>query len=293
MDGAEGVGNVDVRHISQCLGESGVVLLLTRFKAQVLQQHDLTRLECSCLSGGIGADDVSGQGHVLTQQFAQALCHGSQGQLFLPLALGLAHMGAGNDCRVLLQQVADGGQSLPNALVIQDGAVIALGHGHVKVAAQQDLLACHVNISDRLLVVVHLSYSFPIPYHKKHLNRPRLRHFPLSGQTRKTLLPQGLIGQDSGGVGQVQASRTRNHRDADTTMIILGAEPLGQTGGLLTEEQVAVRLVTHLGIALGRFGAGQPQAIFGIWMLGKKIRQILVNSDGHLAPIVQTCPPHC
>lgn len=27
--------------------------------------------------------------------------------------------------------------------------------------------------------------------------------------------------------------------------------------------------------------------------LGKKIRQILVNSDGHLAPIVQTCPAHC
>ena len=76
-------------------------------------------------------------------------------------------------------------------------------------------------------------------------------------------------------------------------MIVFGTEPRGQTGGLFPEKEVAVRLILHLRIALRCFGTGQPQAIFGIWMVDKKIRQILVNSDGHLAPIVQPCPPHC
>ena len=68
---------------------------------------------------------------------------------------GLAHVGAGDDGGAVVQQVLDGGQGGADALVIGDDAAAVLGHGHVEVAAQQDLLAGNVHIADGLFVVVH------------------------------------------------------------------------------------------------------------------------------------------
>ena len=162
VDRAEGVGDIDLRHGGELLGELGVVLLLPLVEAEVLQQHDLAGLEGGGLGLGVLTDDILGEDHVLPQQLAQALGHGSQGEGLLPLPLGLAQVGAGDDGGVLLQQVLDGGQGGHDALVVGDDAG-GLVLGHIEVAAQQDLLARYVDILYGLLVVVHRASPFIAP----------------------------------------------------------------------------------------------------------------------------------
>ena len=191
---AEGVGHVHAvrpRQLGHLLGQLGVVFGLALFKAGILQQHDLAALQRGGLGLSVGAHHVVGQNHSLVQQLAQAGGHGLHAQLgqgLLPLLLGngrlvlallqlllfvalkgghrLAHVGAGDDRRALLQQVLDGGQRGADTLVVGDDAAAVLGHGDVEVTAKQDLLALHVDVLDRLLVVVHgdltpfISYSF-------------------------------------------------------------------------------------------------------------------------------------
>ena len=110
------------------LGQRGVVLGLARLKAGVLQQQDLAGLEGGGLGLGVGAHHVLGHDDRLAQQLAQAGGHRLQGQLGLDLALGLAHVGAGDHRGVLLQQVLDGGQGGTDALVVGDDAAAVLGH---------------------------------------------------------------------------------------------------------------------------------------------------------------------
>ena len=155
MDRAEGVGHIYLSHSGHGFRQLGVVLFLALLEAGVLQQEDLAGREGGGLGGGVGTHHVGGQDDVLAQQLAQAGGNRLQGQLGLDLALGLAHMGAGDDRRALLQQVLDGGQGGADALVVGDDAAAVLGHGHVEVAAKENLLALHVDVLDRLLVVIH------------------------------------------------------------------------------------------------------------------------------------------
>ena len=120
MYGAEGVGHVQLRHGGQLLGEGRVVLLLAGIEAQVFQQHDLAALQRCGLGLGVLAHNVPGEDDLLPQQLAETLCHGGKAQLAFPLALGLTQMGAGDDRRLLLQKVADGGQRRHDALVTGD-----------------------------------------------------------------------------------------------------------------------------------------------------------------------------
>ena len=159
MHGAEGVGHIHLSHGSHGLGQLGIVLGLTLLKAGVLQQHDLAGLQSSGLGLGVGAHHVVSHDNILAQQLAQALGHRLQAQLRLHLALGLAHVRAGNDGGVLVQQILDGGQSGTDALVVGDDAAAVLGHGHVKVAAQQNLLTGYVDVLHGLLVVIHKKVS--------------------------------------------------------------------------------------------------------------------------------------
>ena len=177
VDGAEGVGHKQLRHVGQLLRQLGVVLGLALFKTGVLQQHDLAGLQRGGLGLGVGAHGVGGKDDLTAQQLAQTLGNGGQGQLLqglLPvltghvgLALlgllldeglkgggGLAQVRAGDDGSALIQQIADGGQGGHDALIAGDGAGL-LVLGHVEVAAQQNLLAGHIHVHDGLLVVIH------------------------------------------------------------------------------------------------------------------------------------------
>ena len=180
MNGAESVGHINIRKGGQLFGKLRVVLGLTLFKAGVLQQQDLTRLQRGGLGGGVLAHHVMGKEHFPAQQLGQALRHRGQGQLlqrlfpgllrqlggvlallqllFHPLVkhrLGLAQVGAGDDRRTVLQQVADGGQGRHNALVAGDGPGL-LVLGDVEIAAQEHLLTGGVYICNGFFVVIHM-----------------------------------------------------------------------------------------------------------------------------------------
>ena len=154
MHGAESVGHEDLGHVGQGLGKVGAVLLLADVEAQVLQKKDLAGLECGGLGLGVLADDVLGEDHILAQQLGQSLCHRSQSQLGLPLALGLAQVGAGDNGSAVIQQIFDGGDGGNDTLVAGDLAGLFV-LGNVKVAAEQNLLALYVHIVNGFLVVVH------------------------------------------------------------------------------------------------------------------------------------------
>ena len=154
----ECIGYVDAvctGQICQCLCKCRIVLGLTIVIAQILQQQNLTRLQSSSLCLCILAYNVLCQNNIFTQQFAQALCNRCHRQLRLPLALRLAHMGACDNGSIMLQQILDGRQSRTNALVVRNYTASVLCHRDVKIAAQQNLLACYVDVSDILLIVVH------------------------------------------------------------------------------------------------------------------------------------------
>ena len=154
VHGAEGVGDEDVGHVSQGLGKVGAVLLLADIEAEVLKKHDLAGLQSGGLGLGVLTDDVGSKDHFLTQQLAKALGNGGQGQLGLPLALGLAQVGAGDHGSAVFQQVLDGGDGGNDPLVAGDLTGLFVLR-NVKVAAEKHLLALDVNIINSLLVVVH------------------------------------------------------------------------------------------------------------------------------------------
>ena len=154
MDGAERVGHEDVGHVGQRLCEVCAVLLLADVEAQVLKQHDLTRLESGSLGLCVLADDVGSEDDFLTQKLGKSLCDGRKSQLGLPLALGLAEVGAGNDGSAVLEQIFNSRNGSDNTLVAGDltGLLVL---GNVEIAAEQNLFSVHVYIVNSLFVVIH------------------------------------------------------------------------------------------------------------------------------------------
>ena len=154
MDGAERVGHEDVGHVGQSLCEVCAVLLLADIEAQVLKQHDLTRLESGSLGLCVLADDVRSEDDFLTQKLGQSLCDWRKSQLGLPLALGLAEVGAGNDGRAVLKQIFNSRNGSDNTLVAGDltGLLVL---GNVEIAAEQNLFPVHVYVVNSLFVVIH------------------------------------------------------------------------------------------------------------------------------------------
>ena len=151
---AEGVGHIELCHVCQGFGKVCVVLFFADVKTQIFQQHDLAGLQRGGFSLGVFADDVLGKDDFAAQQLAQTLCHGCQGQLFLPFALGLAQVGAGDHSGVVIQQVLDGGQRCTDALIVSDGAGFLI-LGDVEITAEQDLFAGYINVGYSFFVVVH------------------------------------------------------------------------------------------------------------------------------------------
>ena len=179
MDGAESVGHVDLGHGSQLLCEGGIVLGLALFKAGVFQQQDLTGLQGRGLSLSILAHNVAGEDDLLSQQLCQTGGYGSQSQLLLLLApgvlsersgvfalfcllfdpfvkiwLGLSKVRAGDHRRALIQQIPNGGQSSHDALVTGDGPGLFVLRD-IEIAAEKDLLALHIDVTDGLFLVIH------------------------------------------------------------------------------------------------------------------------------------------
>ena len=163
MHGAEGVGHIDLGQRGQFFGEFGIVLLLPGIKPGVLQQQHLAALERGGLGLGVGADGILGKLNGPAQQLLEADGHPGKGQVGLGVGIlfGLAEMGAYDQRSAVVQQVADGGQSRPDALVVGD-LVGLLVLGDVEVHPQQDLLAVEAYVTDAFLLVVHKNSSVSI-----------------------------------------------------------------------------------------------------------------------------------
>ena len=152
VGGAEGVVDEDIRQGCQIGAELLIVLGLALDVAGVLQQHDFAVTQGGGQGAGILAGHVLGHLDLLAEQLAQALCDDLQAQLGLPLALGLAHVGAEDDLRAVVDEILDGGQGGDDALIAGDLAVL---EGNVKVAAAEHALAGYVDVTNGFFVVVH------------------------------------------------------------------------------------------------------------------------------------------
>ncbi len=184
VHGAESVGDIDLSHVGQGLGEVGIVLGLALVEAQILEQQDLAGLQRSGLGLGVGADGVLGKDNVHAEQLTEVGGNRSERQLRVGLfpgvlgalglvgntllvqllqigikgGVGLAQVGAGDDGGTLVEQVLDGRQRGDNALVARDGAGL-LVLGNVEIAAEKNFLTLYVGIVNGLFAVVHLDYS--------------------------------------------------------------------------------------------------------------------------------------
>ena len=149
---AECIVHKDLRQRSQLLGQLGIVLRLALHEADVLQQHHVAVLQGSGLGLGILTDDVLGHHDGLAEQLAQAVRNDLQGQLGLPFALRLAHMGAKDDAGAVVDKVLNGRHGSDDALVARDLAFLG---GDVEVTAAKHALALDIDVFNGFLVVVH------------------------------------------------------------------------------------------------------------------------------------------
>ena len=156
MSGAESVVDEDIGQVSQSLAQLGIVLGLTLDETGILQQHHIAVVQSGGLCLGILAGHIGSHDDFLAQQLAQPVGDNFQAQLRLPLALGLAHMGAQDDLSAVLDQVVDGGQSGDNPLVTGNFSIFG---GDIEVAAAQNALAGYIDVHDGLLVVIHFDSS--------------------------------------------------------------------------------------------------------------------------------------
>ena len=70
-----------------------------------------------------------------------------------------------------------------------------------------------------------------------------LRHLAGALEPGEAELLESLVGQNGDGIAQVQAACLGAHGKADAAFIMRQTEVLGQTGGLLAEEQEAVDIM--------------------------------------------------
>ena len=152
MRGAESIIYKNIGKTCQSLAQLGIVLGLALDVAGVLQEHHIAVLQGGSLGLGILACHVGSHDDLLAQQLCQAVSNHLQAQLGLPLALGLAHVGAENDLCTVVNEILDGGQRCNDTLIRGDLAVL---RGNIEVTAAQHPLAGNVDVLDRLLVVVH------------------------------------------------------------------------------------------------------------------------------------------
>ena len=108
--------------IRQFPGKRRVILLLALIEAQIFQKDDLAGLHCGGLGLRVLAHDVLAEGNGLAEKLRKTLRHGRKRQALLPLALGLAKVGAGDDRRAVIQKILNGRQGGADALVVLNGA---------------------------------------------------------------------------------------------------------------------------------------------------------------------------
>ena len=141
MRGGKGVVHEGIGQPGQPLGQGGVVLLLARVVAGVLEQQDAAIGQRGGGGLGLWPDAVIGPDDGAAEGSGQGFHHGLQRHLRHALALGAVEMAADDNARALFGQFADGGRQALDPRAVGDPPV---AHGHVQVSAQQHPLAAGV-----------------------------------------------------------------------------------------------------------------------------------------------------
>ena len=153
----KGVVDVEIPQRGQIGGEGGVVGFLFGVEAQVFQHADFAVLHGVYHGPGLGADAVGGEGDLAPQDAGQGVGHGLQTHAGDDLALGPVEMGQHADPGPRRDQIGQGHGGTLKARGVGDLAVL---HGHVEVAADQDGFAPDVEIVDGL----ELAHGQAVPW---------------------------------------------------------------------------------------------------------------------------------
>ena len=149
MHGAEGIGHKDVRKGCEFFGKLGIILLLFRIEADVLQQNDLSVFHiinggfCALAYGIFRKPNLR-----VGQQLGQTRADRCERILRIDLSLRAAEVRAENDLRIVLEQIPDGWQGRNNTLIVGNRTV--LRERNVEIYADKHSLAADVDVLDRL-----------------------------------------------------------------------------------------------------------------------------------------------
>ncbi len=153
MGRAKGVVDVDVRVARQRLRELGIVPLFLGVEAEVLKENAFAGLEALYGVLGAGAKGVTRYRNRHLEQLRESLGDGPQAHAVLDLAVGPAEVAGQNDDGTLSEQCLDRRQCGHDPAVVRDLAVL---EGNVEVDADEDALACRVQVPDGELVHLDL-----------------------------------------------------------------------------------------------------------------------------------------
>ena len=123
----ERVVDVDVGERGERRGELGVVRLLARLEAHVLEHDDLAVDHAVDGLVRLGADDVVDEDDVAAEQALQHAAHRPQRELRVRLALRPAEVADDDDAGAVVDEVAQRRQRRAHAGVVGDGARRASG----------------------------------------------------------------------------------------------------------------------------------------------------------------------
>ena len=142
--GPEGVVDVEVGELGQIIGEAGVVALLPRLEAGVLEQQHRSGAELGGRGGDLGADDGRRELDLGTEQLAEPPRHRRQRELRIASPRA-PEMGAEDDLRAAVAEQLDRRQGRADPLVVADLPALERG---VEVGADEDGPSRHVGVAD-------------------------------------------------------------------------------------------------------------------------------------------------
>ena len=151
MAGAEGIVHIAVGEPRQAPGELGIAFLLALVEPDVLQDDDPAGCQRGAGGLGFGADRVADLRHRSPDQRLQAGGDGVQPERGVAGRIpgGPAEVAHQDQAAAALEDGIQGRQRTANPAVVGDLAVGGLGH--VEIDADEDFLAGHVDVANRLL----------------------------------------------------------------------------------------------------------------------------------------------
>mgnify|MGYP000152101268 CR=1 FL=1 len=138
MRRAERIHDVNITKRRHLACEALVAFLLAVKETNVLEQHDLTRLDINAV------DPVTHQGYVAVQQAGQVLSHGPQRKLVVGLPLGRApQVRHDHDRRIRIKGSPDSRQGCPDARI---AGHFPVRDGHVQIFTNENTFARQLDV---------------------------------------------------------------------------------------------------------------------------------------------------